>query len=396
MAATVAGLIQPRSITLTRAEGRIEETGKPIMLHKWQHPDIWAAADKVLFDWSSTAPKDGSYHKVDFTVEYEDGKTYTGRYDLVHHTRRYPSLAKHVYEFVRFSAGKWPGALPLNEYAVLMDHKPWKEQTKEFAKFLEKYSIGEFNPQTIKPRTEKQEEALQKLGKYDILQIHDDGDLTVSVGDQKYVVTTEGDIFVHYTPEEALKKIMGKTYVTIEDPGKTIFRKGEVVSPEAFEKENERVKKLGEKEAQGWTSEGEWPHKGNGSGNEELEFLAMAKHRKRDRVAIGDLKVGDSFWDYNSDIEYVIIEPPKEYPDWGKMAHYKNVKTGKPERASAAAWVFRYPPHEWGRGVKIKTQGDIDFLPDSPEYLAQTLETSGWRKRLDQEFELAIQRARSR
>lgn len=40
-------------------------------------------------------------------------------------------------------------------------------------------------------------------------------------------------------------------YVTITDPGKTTFKVGEVVSREAFEKENERVKKLGEKPATG-------------------------------------------------------------------------------------------------------------------------------------------------
>jgi len=40
-------------------------------------------------------------------------------------------------------------------------------------------------------------------------------------------------------------------YVTITDPGKTTFKVGEVISREAFEKENERVKKLGEKPATG-------------------------------------------------------------------------------------------------------------------------------------------------
>jgi len=40
-------------------------------------------------------------------------------------------------------------------------------------------------------------------------------------------------------------------YVTITDPGKTTFKPGEIVSREAFEKENERVRKLGEKPATG-------------------------------------------------------------------------------------------------------------------------------------------------
>jgi len=57
--------------------------------------------------------------------------------------------------------------------------------------------------------------------------------------------------------KEALRKILAPEestlgeYVTITDPGKTTFKVGEVVSREAFEEENERVKKLGEKPATG-------------------------------------------------------------------------------------------------------------------------------------------------
>ena len=40
-------------------------------------------------------------------------------------------------------------------------------------------------------------------------------------------------------------------YVTITDPGSTTFKEGETISREAFEKENERVRKLGEKPATG-------------------------------------------------------------------------------------------------------------------------------------------------
>jgi len=43
-------------------------------------------------------------------------------------------------------------------------------------------------------------------------------------------------------------------YITITDPGKTTFKPGEVVSKEAFDKENERVRKLGEREAKGISS----------------------------------------------------------------------------------------------------------------------------------------------
>ena len=40
-----------------------------------------------------------------------------------------------------------------------------------------------------------QEEALKKLGKYSIIQTHDDGDLTVKSAGKLYVVTTDGKTF---------------------------------------------------------------------------------------------------------------------------------------------------------------------------------------------------------
>lgn len=43
----------------------------------------------------------------------------------------------------------------------------------------------------------------------------------------------------------------GGQHVKIEDPGKTTFNPGETISKEAFDKENERVRKLGEKPATG-------------------------------------------------------------------------------------------------------------------------------------------------
>lgn len=52
----------------------------------------------------------------------------------------------------------------------------------------------------------------------------------------------------------ALPQISASTEVqfyTVTDPGKTTFKEGEIISRETFEKENERVRKLGEKPAQG-------------------------------------------------------------------------------------------------------------------------------------------------
>lgn len=61
------------------------------------------------------------------------------------------------------------------------------------------------------------------------------------------------------------------TYVTITDPGKTTFKVGEVVSRETFDKENERVTKLGEKPATGIET---IPEGGNPMTPEEIDQVA--------------------------------------------------------------------------------------------------------------------------
>ena len=39
---------------------------------------------------------------------------------------------------------------------------------------------------------------------------------------------------------------------------------------------------------------------------------------------------------------------------------------------------------------------ELEFLADSPEWVTQTIDNSGWREKLDQEFQAAIARARGR
>lgn len=60
-------------------------------------------------------------------------------------------------------------------------------------------------------------------------------------------------------------------YITITDPGKTTFKVGEIVSREAFDKENERVTRLGEKPATG---------RGNPMIPEDINKLAEATTKK--------------------------------------------------------------------------------------------------------------------
>lgn len=72
---TGSALVGARCIEVSRGEGggdRVLVAGS----------GCWAKASAALRSWAITAPEDGSYHKTDFTVTFEDGGTYEGRYDL--------------------------------------------------------------------------------------------------------------------------------------------------------------------------------------------------------------------------------------------------------------------------------------------------------------------------
>lgn len=98
--ATTITKIQVKLITITRAEGLIEECDKPETATTFDH------ANGILSRWSETSPKDGSYDKCDFSVEYEDGENYTGRYDLVHWSKERADLAKHMLDHLTFYSGE--------------------------------------------------------------------------------------------------------------------------------------------------------------------------------------------------------------------------------------------------------------------------------------------------
>lgn len=90
-------------IELYRAEGPTKECGPAGPFNTWEE------ADRRLAIWATTAPENGGYDKVDFTITFADGETYKGRYDLQRHGEdgeRGFSIAKHVKSHVAFLAHK--------------------------------------------------------------------------------------------------------------------------------------------------------------------------------------------------------------------------------------------------------------------------------------------------
>lgn len=124
-------------IVVERWEGRITECGK----EEVEGADVWSRANAILLRWSRTAPSEGGgCHKCGFTVTYEDGETYEGRYEL---TRKWPSIQNHMREHVMFSAGlvtnPWMGE---ERYRAYLNEIVGEEKMADYKKFLSEYEMG--------------------------------------------------------------------------------------------------------------------------------------------------------------------------------------------------------------------------------------------------------------
>lgn len=91
------------SITLERAEGPISECGASVMVEASETLDAWGEANVKMAGMAISAPKGGGYDKMDFTITFADGGTYSGTYDLKSAER--PNLKRHVRDFVQCYAG---------------------------------------------------------------------------------------------------------------------------------------------------------------------------------------------------------------------------------------------------------------------------------------------------
>jgi hypothetical protein len=125
--------IHVKSITITRAEGKIHECGIPVTVTSW------AEAQKVLFRWSMTAPRTGGYDKCDFEVTWANGETHKGRYDLMHHVCESPDLAAHVRGFYEVYSGR---RVPLH-YDNPKDRPRFEAHVKEMMSPAEMRECGE-------------------------------------------------------------------------------------------------------------------------------------------------------------------------------------------------------------------------------------------------------------
>lgn len=103
--------------------------------------DVFGKADELLCEWSRTAPRDGGYHKCSFKVEYTDGETYEGRYDLK--AGEGVSIGAHMESHLKRVAGRaTPPGRTATEWAAYLTNVVGAERCAAAGLFLDTYRIG--------------------------------------------------------------------------------------------------------------------------------------------------------------------------------------------------------------------------------------------------------------
>lgn len=117
-------LVPTSRIWIRRAEGYHADLGE------WTF-DTFAQANAHLGSAQKTAPKGGGYDKHDFEVEWVDGFTYKGRFDLENNGVM-PSLDGHIRQFLTFIVENPRGGEIFDE-----------DDRKNAAHLLETYDVGQ-------------------------------------------------------------------------------------------------------------------------------------------------------------------------------------------------------------------------------------------------------------
>jgi len=97
--------IQIQSMQLVRAEGPTAECGPAKITSTGS--EAMRDAQLQLRRWAHTAPAKGGYDKCDFTLVFEDGTRYKGRYDLKHESIEAVDLPGHMRSHLEYYSGRY-------------------------------------------------------------------------------------------------------------------------------------------------------------------------------------------------------------------------------------------------------------------------------------------------
>lgn len=130
--------IPVKRIWLRRVEGHTKDLGQRTVTS-------FKAADEQLARWAQTAPEK-SGHKTDFQVEWADGETYTGTYEIHRaDATKLNLLGSHIQHYLGFHAGIFcPQEMSRQDYENYLERMGEGEGSEKRAgalAFLQNYEM---------------------------------------------------------------------------------------------------------------------------------------------------------------------------------------------------------------------------------------------------------------
>ncbi|WP_342051280.1 MULTISPECIES: hypothetical protein [unclassified Cupriavidus] len=132
------------SISLTRVEGT-SASGITERVASWEQ------ADATMQRWSEAVARDSACEKCEFFVEWANGATYRGRYDLVNCRDAMPGLASHVRELAYLYTGRQaPKHMTPAIYAAFLEMHSTQAMASDYRKLLAHNDLGALeHPQVL-------------------------------------------------------------------------------------------------------------------------------------------------------------------------------------------------------------------------------------------------------
>ena len=130
-------MVKVKNITMERAEGLTKEC---ITVERKTFQD----ANRTLWDWATTAPKNGCYNKCDIEVVYEDGEKVSFRFDMeFKHSNQVNILQQEIKRMMVWYSGRENNPhCGKEKYEELVERYKKDGSSEEAQKFLENYDIS--------------------------------------------------------------------------------------------------------------------------------------------------------------------------------------------------------------------------------------------------------------
>lgn len=194
-------------------------------------------------------------------------------------------------------------------------------------------------------------------------------------GSKVLVQPWEGGYVVYEWRADLQPSTSKQEWVKVLEMGDTDLTPGSIVTLEQFQKANDKAKSLGLKQATyvfapaGLVPEEDQPGDKHFPSDDDIIWRSETEERS-----------------IKGDLAQSIEEEIKAQEDYKSRAELAEAAGDKETAEIYRHIIPEEKEHEVELTKRLRDFEDLDYLPDSPEFLAETIEHDGWRTKLDQAF----------